>query len=52
MLRLDGGEWKPASESFAWTPHTGTNRMEVKAVNRFGVDGPVSTAEMEVTAGK
>ena len=46
--RIDGGEWKPVEKSFRWTPHAGANRLEVKSVNRFGVDGPVSTAEVSV----
>ena len=50
LARIDGGEWKPAGEAFAWTPHAGANRLEVKTVNRFGVEGPVSTAEIQVAA--
>jgi hypothetical protein len=44
--RTDGSEWKPAGESFKWTPHPGRNRLEVKTVNQFGVEGPVSAAEV------
>lgn len=51
-VQFDGGDWKPANETFIWTPHLGKNHMEAKAVNRFGVDGPVSTAEIEVKAKK
>jgi hypothetical protein len=53
LARFDGGrEWKPVGETFSWTPHAGANRLEVKTVNLFGVDGPVSTAEVEVSAGR
>jgi hypothetical protein len=45
-LRVDGGEWKPGGESFGWSLHPGVNRLEVKSVNQFGVDGPVSTAQV------
>ncbi|MDB5291825.1 MAG: hypothetical protein JWL69_3066, partial [Phycisphaerales bacterium] len=37
---------------FAWVPRDGANRLEVKAVNQFGVDGPISTVELEMKAGK
>jgi hypothetical protein len=51
LCRTDGGDWKPTGDSFVWTPHGGENRLEVKTVNRFGVEGPVSTAELEVEDG-
>jgi hypothetical protein len=47
LARTDAGEWKPTSESFTWTPHPGPNRLEVKTVNLFGVEGPVSTVELQ-----
>jgi hypothetical protein len=46
LVRLDGAEWKAGAESFNWALHPGVNRLEVKAVNRFGVEGPVSTAQV------
>jgi hypothetical protein len=46
LLRVDGGEWKPGGASFGWSLHPGVNRLEVKSVNQFGVDGPVSTAQV------
>lgn len=45
MARFDGGEWKPVGDTFKWTPHRGKTRLEVKAVNRFNVDGHVSIIE-------
>jgi hypothetical protein len=51
LARVDGGEWKPVGEGFAWALKAGANRLEVKSVNRFGVEGPVSTAEVGVGAG-
>ena len=63
MARTDGGEWKPVGDAFTWTPlarsrsdsngpppYVGGYRLEVKTVNQFGVDGPVSTAEVETDA--
>ena len=46
MVRTDGGEWKQAAESLDWNLHPGTNRLEAKSVNKFGVEGPVSTVEV------
>jgi hypothetical protein len=46
LARIDGGDWKPSSASFTWTPRAGANRLEVKTVNQFGIEGPVSTAEV------
>ena len=48
LARTDAGDWKPAGEQFMWLPHPGANRLEVKSVNQFGIDGPVSTAEVRV----
>jgi len=49
MARTDGGEWKPVGGAFTWTPtRRGVNRLEVKTVNQFGVDGPVSTVEVQI----
>lgn len=50
LARIDGGDWKPTTDTFDWTPHAGANRLEVKTVNQFGVDGPISTAEVTVAA--
>jgi hypothetical protein len=49
LAAIDRGEWKPVADTLAWTPHPGANRLEVKTVNQFNVDGPVSTAEVEFT---
>ena len=47
LARIDGADWKPTADSFNWTPHPGANRLEVKTVNQFGVEGPVSTVQLE-----
>jgi hypothetical protein len=46
QFRVDGGEWKAGGESFSWTLHPGVNRLEAKSVNQFGVEGPLSTAQV------
>jgi hypothetical protein len=48
LARTDAGDWKPAGEHFTWSPHPGANTLEVKSVNQFGIDGPVSTAEVRM----
>jgi hypothetical protein len=47
-VQLDRGEWKPTDESLVWLVHPGLNRLEARTVNRFGVTGPLSTAEIQV----
>ncbi len=47
-VRLDGGDWKSAASPFVFAPHSGQNRLEVRTLNQFGVEGPVSTIELEV----
>ena len=47
QVRIDDGDWKQAGDTLDWAPHAGSNRLEVKTVNHFGVEGPVSTIEVE-----
>ncbi len=49
--RAVGGAWAASAEEFAWKIHPGLNRLELRTVNRFGVNGPISFAELKV-AGK
>ena len=51
LFRIDGGEWKAGAERVEWKTHAGANRLEARSVNQFGVEGPVSTAEVEVRSG-
>jgi hypothetical protein len=46
--RVDGGAWAPREASFLWSIHPGANRLELRTVNQFGIDGPVSTVEIEL----
>jgi hypothetical protein len=49
LVRSDGGEWQASNRTFRWWPRKpGVNRLEAKSVNLFGVEGPVSTAEVTV----
>lgn len=45
--RLDGQAWTEG-EPGTWTLHKGTNTLEVKSVNRFGVEGRPSKVVLEV----
>ncbi len=45
--RLDGGEWVDG-ELNQWALRPGTNSLEMRAVNRFGVAGPASRIVLEV----
>lgn len=47
--RIDGAEWKKADETFVWKVHSGRNRLEARSLNKFGVFGPISLAEIAVT---
>lgn len=49
-IRTDDGEWRPSEGSFRWEVRPGANRLEARTLNRFGVKGPVSTAEIVVKA--
>ena len=47
-IRTDSGEWKPSADKFEWNVHHSANLLEARAVNAFGVTGPVSTAVLGV----
>ncbi len=46
--RIDGGAWKSSGEQFDWPVHSGSNRLEARTLNQFGVNGSTSTAVIEV----
>jgi hypothetical protein len=48
-IRIDAGGWKPSADNFLWSVHPGPNRLEARTVNQFGINGPISTAEMELS---
>ncbi len=45
-IKIDDNNWKPASSSVTFTPHAGKNRFQSRAINSFGVAGPLSTLEV------
>ncbi|HVR87468.1 MAG TPA: hypothetical protein VMU54_24290, partial [Planctomycetota bacterium] len=46
-VQVDGGGWKPVGDRFSWALKPGTNRLEARAINQFGVEGPLSTLVLE-----
>jgi hypothetical protein len=47
-VQIDRGGWKPSDKEFEWSVRPGSNRLEARTVNLFGVQGPTSTAELDV----
>lgn len=46
-FQRDKGPWKECADNIEWTPRAGRNELRVRAVNTFGVAGPVSTVEVQ-----
>lgn len=46
-VQIDGNGWQASGDRVPWLLRPGVNRLEAKAVNLFGVEGPVSTIVME-----
>jgi hypothetical protein len=44
--RFDRGDWRPTPAVIQWTPRLGLNLLEVRAMNRFDVPGPVSFVQL------
>jgi len=48
-IRIDGADWRCSPDSLTWNTHPGLNRIEARTINQFGVAGPASLAELEIT---
>jgi hypothetical protein len=48
-VQLDTGAWKESTDKFIWPIHPGANRLAARTRNQFGMPGPVSLAEIELT---
>ena len=48
LARFDDGDWRPCGESLVWRIHAGSNRLQARTVNKFGIEGPISAVELEV----
>jgi len=42
MVRYDNGEWKETAPEFTWKLNLGKNKIEMKSVNKWGLDGIIS----------
>ena len=47
-VQIDSGEWDRSGDRLAWPLHEGTNILNARTLNQFGVEGPVSTLELFV----
>jgi hypothetical protein len=47
LVSLDGGEWRPSTDAFAWTLHRGKNRIDMRVRTRAGILGRASWIEVE-----
>jgi non-heme chloroperoxidase len=48
-IQLDNGAWTTSMDNFNWKLHPGVNRLATRCINQFGVSGPVSSAEIELS---
>jgi hypothetical protein len=48
LVRKGDGPWMASGDSVLWKPRGPVNRLEVKTINKFGVEGPLSVAVVEV----
>ncbi|HUR44494.1 MAG TPA: hypothetical protein VMZ27_01365 [Candidatus Saccharimonadales bacterium] len=46
QISIDGAPWKHSEGNFNWRPHTGSNRLQARTLNQFGVLGPISSVEL------
>jgi hypothetical protein len=44
--KLDDAGWQPALPKLTWKPHRGSNRLEIRSMNKFGVAGPSTIVEI------
>ncbi|MDB6038845.1 MAG: hypothetical protein JWM99_2686 [Verrucomicrobiales bacterium] len=45
--KFDDRGWQPSLRKLPWKPHSGSNRFEVRSVNKFGVAGPSAIVEID-----
>ncbi|MBI4025706.1 MAG: hypothetical protein HY360_12050 [Verrucomicrobia bacterium] len=50
LVATDGGKWESRPASFAWKLRPGENKLQVKSVNRFGIEGMESVARVGFTS--
>jgi hypothetical protein len=45
---IDGKEWSDVGGTVTWKPHAGRNTLEARSLNKWDIDGPVGTVELDV----
>jgi hypothetical protein len=45
-IQFDGGRWTESSDAVEWRAHDGVNELRARAVNAFGVPGPISVVQI------
>lgn len=51
LVQVDGGPWKESGALYELTPRRGVTRVRARAVNSFGVAGPVSELDIAWSPG-
>jgi hypothetical protein len=46
LVQVNGGAWVTSGPDFSFPPRRGVNRLAVRAVNKFGVQGPVTICDI------
>ena len=46
QVEVAAGEWRESKAAFKWQLQPGENRLRARAINQFGVTGPVSVVEV------
>ena len=49
MIEDGSGGWKESEREFTWKLRDGKNRLQAKAVNSMGIEGPVNKVEIQYT---
>jgi hypothetical protein len=47
-VQIDDAGWKASEDALTWNIHSGQNRIAARTLNKFGITGPVSTAELKL----
>jgi len=49
QVRFDGGQWRASGDHIDWPVRAGSNRLDARTINQFGVTGPISTVRVDVS---
>jgi hypothetical protein len=50
QVKVDNGAWTDSDDRYVWRLHSGPNRLEMRAVSKFGVPGAPSSIELNWVA--